>query len=322
MALYGQGKTRGMVGLLQIEAAINQACAAIEPSDCLETEFLFQYLRSKYTNIRNLSNTGGQENLSGDIVKGIQVPLPSLPEQKKIAEILSTWDDALEKLDDLINAKVKQKHGLMQQLLTGRKRLPGFAGEWREKSLGQLFKHRKETKRGDLRLLSITASRGVIDRSELEKKDSSNADKSKYLRIAPGDIGYNTMRMWQGVSALSSLEGIISPAYTVCIPQREIRGEFAAHFFQLPKIVSLFHRYSQGLVSDTLNLKFPNFAQISVTVPDDLKEQAAIAAVLDTADQEISLLKQKRNAVDEQKRGLMQQLLTGKVRVKLEAAEA
>lgn len=247
----------------------------------------------------------------------LPVLLPPLPEQQKIADILGTWDEALEKLDALIAAKARRKQALMQQLLTGHRRLPGFSKPWVKSKLGELFLNRTENNRLDLPLLSITADQGVVSRDSLTKRDTSSEDKSKYLRIAPGDIGYNTMRMWQGVSALSAMEGLVSPAYTILTPTARIDGKFAAHFFKLPHTISLFHRYSQGLVDDTLNLKFPTFAVIEVTVPVDVTEQCAIAAVLDTADAELRLLRQQRTALDHQKRGLMQQLLTGRIRVNL-----
>jgi len=188
------------------------------------------------------------------------------------------------------------------------------AAGWREWQLGDLFTERVETGRTDLPLLSITGDRGVIPRDELERRDVSKADKSKYLRIAPGDIGYNTMRMWQGMSALSSLEGIVSPAYTICIPGPDIRGPFAAHLFKLPSVIHLFHRYSQGLVKDTLNLKFPQFAKIRLTIPG-VEEQKRIAEVLSALDREIRLLEPLRTALDQQRSGVADLLLTGRVRV-------
>lgn len=315
MAMYGQGKTRGQVALLGIQAAINQACAAISPNDPDDSRYLFQFLAANYENIRGLSNSGSQENLNAELIRGIPLYYPEKPARQKIADILGTWDEALEKLDALIAAKDRRKQALMQQLLTGQRRLPGFSKPWAKSKLGDLFLNRTEANRLDLPLLSITAEQGVVSRDSLAKRDTSSEDKSKYLRIAPGDLGYNTMRMWQGVSALSALEGIVSPAYTVLTPTARIDGKFAAHFFKLPHTVSLFHRYSQGLVDDTLNLKFPSFAVIEVTVPLDVAEQRAIAAVLSAADDELRLLRQQRAALDQQKRGLMQQLLTGRIRV-------
>ncbi len=266
----------------------------------------FQSCSKQSTNLASINSSQ---------LKQFPVLLPPLSEQQKIADILGTWDEALKKLDGLIAAKARRKQTLMRRLLHCRTRLRGFRKTWERAKLGELFTNRTESNRLDLPLLSITADQGVVPRDSLAKRDTSSEDKSKYLRIAPGDIGYNTMRMWQGVSALSGLEGIVSPAYTICTPSSRIDGRFSAHFFKLPHTISLFHRYSQGLVDDTLNLKFPSFASIEVSVPSDIAEQRAIADVLDAADDELRLLRDQRAALDQQKRGLIQRLLTGKVRV-------
>jgi type I restriction enzyme, S subunit len=145
--------------------------------------------------------------------------------------------------------------------------------EWDEVPIGDVFAERREANRPDLELLAITSSRGVVKRDELEKRDTSNPDKAKYLRIAPNDIGYNTMRMWQGVSGVSPYEGIISPAYTVCIPNQKIDTRFAAYLFKFPPMVQVFRRFSQGLVDDTLSLKFDTFAKIKMPLPPLLEQQ-------------------------------------------------
>ena len=244
------------------------------------------------------------------------IPLPPIKEQKAIGETFRKWDRSIDLTQQLIAEKRLRRKGLMQQLLTGKRRLPGFAGEWRKVRLGDIFRNRTESGRTDLSLVSIAADRGVIPRDEIYRKDSSSEDKSKYLRICPGDIGYNTMRMWQGVSGLSSVEGIVSPAYTIVTPRGGIFGEFMAILFKFQPVVHLFYRHSQGLVSDTWNLKFRHFARIKVTIPDD-DEQKAIAKVFQSIDRELELLQTKVNALREQKKGLMQQLLTGKKRVKV-----
>jgi type I restriction enzyme S subunit len=282
-------------------------------------EFVYNYLKSPFgkaqmmTLVRQVAVSG----ITGDDLKRYQIPVPPKPEQQKIAQILSVWDKAIEKLEALIAAKQKRKKALMQQLLTGKKRFVGFEAEWKTYHLVELFNERNETGYVDLNLLSITREKGVIPRNEVERKDTSNDDKSKYLRICPGDIGYNTMRMWQGVSALSTLEGIISPAYTVCIPTSKIDGKFASYLFKSTPIVHLFQRYSQGLTSDTWNLKFHHFGEIKVSIPEDLKEQQKISAVLSATDTEIEAHQKQLAALKEQKKGLMQQLLTGKKRVQV-----
>lgn len=123
------------------------------------------------------------------------------------------------------------------------------------------------------------------------------------------------MRMWQGRSALSTLEGIVSPAYTILKPRKNADALFYSYLFKTPKMVNLFWRNSQGLVGDTLNCKYKDFSIIKAMLP--LKdEQTAIAQILQTADKEISLLKVKEGLLRVQKKGLMQQLLTGKIRIK------
>jgi len=125
------------------------------------------------------------------------------------------------------------------------------------------------------------------------------------------------MRMWQGVNAVSSIEGIVSPAYTICIPKKGISSKFVAYYFKFQPVVHNFWRYSQGLVSDTLNLKFHHFAQISIEFPPPPPEQHAIAELLQTANEEIRVLEAELAALEKQKRGLMQKLLTGTIRVRV-----
>lgn len=262
------------------------------------------------------STISANTNINQQALSTLRVPLPPLAEQRAMVEVLDASEDAVRAADELIERKVAYKKALAESFLTGRARFPGFGGAWCDFTLGELFDERTEASRSDLRLLSVTGNDGVVDRNTLVKRDTSSEDKSKYLRVCPGDVAYNTMRMWQGVFGVSTLEGIVSPAYTVCIPRTElVLPRFIEHFFKLPHTISLFKRFSQGLVDDTLNLKFHQFAQIRVTVPD-LEEQSAIADILGEVDTEIALLRKQREVLNEQKKGLMQKLLTGEVRLK------
>jgi len=280
------------------------------------TEWFFYYFNHKELTPYLTRQGAGRYKLTKESLSKIPILLPSLEEQHVITTCLSTWDNSINKTQQLISAKEQQKKGLMQLLLTGKKRLKGYNNEWKETYLGELFKERNETKYFDLPLLSVGAS-GIYPQSDSIKKDTSNEDKSKYRRICPGDIGYNTMRMWQGRSALSSMEGIISPAYTVVIPNKNTDSLYFSYLFKTPKLTNLFWRNSQGLVDDTLNCKFKDFSLVKILVPPNVKEQIAIARVLQSADNEIQLLKTKLDNIKEQKRGIMQLLLTGKKRLKV-----
>ena len=274
----------------------------------------YVYYVYKYIGLSKFSSGSGVPTLNRNDVHVSKIAIPPIEEQGCIVKVLELWDSAIEKQSELIEKLKLRKRALMQQLLTGKKRLPGFSGEWKEVKLGDVFDERNETNRDGLSLLSITGDRGVIYQSDSDKRDISNDDKSKYKRICPNDIGYNTMRMWQGRSALSELEGIVSPAYTIVTPRKSINVKFMAMLIQQSRVVYDFWTHSQGLVSDTLNCKYPDFCQVKVHIPTR-EEQTAIASVLVQADKEIELAKEKLNNLQSQKRGLMQQLLTGKKRI-------
>ena len=276
-----------------------------------------QYI-TEYINFRKpfFYESTGVPQLTAPQIANIQVLFPPLGEQRKIAEVLGVWDEAIEKQARLIEKLALRKRGLMQRLLSAKLRLPGFSEPWKIHKLQELFTERNETNRTDLPLLSITGDRGVILQTESEKRDTSNDDKSKYKRIAKGDIGYNTMRMWQGRSALSGLEGIVSPAYTIVVPNTDVDGYYMSVLFKPPRLIYDFWTHSQGLVGDTLNCKYRDFGQVHICCPP-LAEQKAITEVLTAADREIELAKEKLERLRRQKRGLMQQLLSGKKRVKI-----
>lgn len=279
--------------------------------------YLNLLLRISYVRKAIIRQSAGAQhvNIGQESLEKICIALASDAEQKKIAEILTTQDKVIELKEKRLTEKQRRKKYLMQQLLTGKKRLKGFNGEWRKEKLGKFFAERSETECEHLELLAITGMQGVIPRSHLSLKDNSSEDRSKYLHICVGDIGYNTMRMWQGVSAYSNYDGIVSPAYTILKSKGGINAKYFAYLFKLPEVVFLFYRYSQGLVDDTRNLKYENFKKIGVACPEDIEEQNAIVSVLEVADKEIELLRQGLEQEKQKKKALMQLLLTGIVRV-------
>lgn len=123
------------------------------------------------------------------------------------------------------------------------------------------------------------------------------------------------MRMWQGASGLVREPGIVSPAYTVVVPRVEaIDPQYASHLFKDRRMIFDFQRYSQGLTSDTWNLKFPAFSKIRVSIPP-LTTQAQVASAFDEMQVELALLDRRIELLKQQKRGLMQKLLSGEIRV-------
>ncbi|MCC8369502.1 MAG: restriction endonuclease subunit S [Rickettsia endosymbiont of Oxypoda opaca] len=248
-------------------------------------------------------------------IENYQIFLPPLPEQQKIASILRTWDKAIEETKKLIALNEKSLKVLMKILFEECIALKN--SDWSFTALGEIFTERQEYVVEDMQLLAITGTEGIVKRSSLKKRDTSSKDKSKYRLICSGDIGYNTMRMWQGVCGLSSLLGIVSPAYTICIPDNsKINPLFVSFLFKFPRMVNEFYRYSQGLVDDTLGLKFSHFEEIKIYLPP-MKYQNKAAVVLSNYKNKISALKKYCAALQNQKQGLMQKLLTGQWRVKV-----
>lgn len=253
-----------------------------------------------------------QASFTSSDYKKYKMPLPELQEQSKIVEILNNWDEGIETLEKLIEKKQLCKKALMQKFFNQNTSIY----QLEKYKLGQLFKNRKESKYNELELLSVCDGVGVVPRSQINAKNNSNEDKSKYLRVLPGDIAYNTMRMWQGRCGVSDYEGIVSPAYTICTPKDNVDVRFMYYLFQTQHMIHTFWGYSQGIVEDTLNLKYNNFSVIKVKIPDKAI-QTKLANILSACDEEIELLKETLNKLTQQKKGLMQQLLTGQVRVKI-----
>jgi type I restriction enzyme S subunit len=304
----------GHAAILDYDMACPDSLIGLSVKDGFSNDYLNYYLRARQRRME-YDAPGAQKNINVEFLQPYPIITPPLPEQHAIAKVLGSMDKAINANNQLIAQKELRKKWLMQNLLTGKKRLKGFSGEWKEYHLGELFAERNERNTDELPLLSI-GQNGVYPQEDSIKKDTSNSDKSKYKKICVGDIGYNTMRMWQGRSALSALEGIVSPAYTILKPRKNADALFFSYLFKTPKMVNLFWRNSQGLVGDTLNCKYKDFSIVKATLP--LKdEQTAIAKILQAADKELDILKAKTDKLKEQKKGMMQVLLTGKKRLKI-----
>ena len=117
MAMIGQGKTRGQVAILNVEAAINQNCVAIIPNESIDRDYVWHQLLFRYNKIRNISNSSGQQNLNGEIIKGIVLPFPDYEQQCLIGYLLNQWDTAIEKTEALIDAKERQFGGLRSSMI-------------------------------------------------------------------------------------------------------------------------------------------------------------------------------------------------------------
>ena len=189
-------------------------------------------------------------------------------------------------------------------------RFKGFTDAWEQRKLGNLFNERKEkSTKGEL--LSVTLSNGVTKFSDLNKKDNSNIKSGNYKVVKKNDIPYNSMRMWQGASGVSSYDGIVSPAYTVLVPNRNSNSNFYAVLFKKKSILNLFTRFSQGLTSDTWNLKYPILKDIIVPFTN-LEEQKRIFKIFNVINNLLALYERKVKLLLQIKKYLLNNLFSEK----------
>lgn len=228
----------------------------------------------------------GQSSIATAALLSLIVPLRDLRDQSTQASLLDTIDDDIESTRQLAEQTRRLKDALAQDLLVHavlKKRFP-----IRTARLGQLFTERTEPGRAGLPTMSVTMNDGIVDREDMDRRVESELTPQEHLLARKGDIAYNMMRMWQGVSGLIPHDSLVSPAYVVVTPTKEIDAAFAAHLFKLPEIIRLLRRYSQGLTEDRLRLYYHQFAEIQVSIPKDKTQQQRIAHLLttlaDTAD--------------------------------------
>ena len=188
--------------------------------------------------------------------------------------------------------------------------------DWEEKRLGECFSERVERSKGNEELLSVSINNGVTRQSEGAKRDASSEDKKNYKVVHVGDIAYNTMRMWQGAEGRSPYDGIVSPAYTIVVPVQGVADScFFEQFFKNGRMIKMFERHSQGLTSDTWNLKFDAFSKIKVKVPS-IEEQGRVVEGLASVDEKIEAQEQHVTVLETQKKELLRQVFAREIRFK------
>lgn len=254
-----------------------------------------------------------QASISTGDLKKIRILVPPLGEQQKISEVLSVWDKAIEKQTQLIEKLELRKKGLMQQLLTGKKRLPGFSGEWKKVKAGLLFGSSSIRSNKFEPLLSVTQDKGVVPRDMLETRVTMpNGDLSSFKLVNVGDFVIS-LRSFEGGLEYSEYRGIVSPAYTVLKKKTDINDVFYKVYFKSNDFIQRLAVAVIG-IRDGKQISYSDFCYIKIPYPS-LQEQNAIANVFVSCNNEISLARQKLNSFQQQKKGLMQVLLTGKKRV-------
>ena len=296
-------------------------------NDRVDIDYLISYFLTKRgTDILEAASPGGagrNKTLGQDRFLKSKITLPPIEEQQKIATILTTQDKVIELKEKRLAEKQRQKKYLMQQLLTGKKRLPGFSGEWKNIKLCEVLSERKEKNvEQNLRICSVAVQKGVVDQVEHLGRSYAANDTSNYSVAHYGDIIYTkspTGDFLYGIVKQNLLQETVavSPLYGVFTPLTFGLGYFLHTYFQSAICA---RNYLLPIVQkgakNTINITNDTFISSKLYLPLDVEEQKAIADTFIAADREIELLQQDIEQEKQKKKALMQLLLTGIVRVK------
>ncbi|EJB2513387.1 restriction endonuclease subunit S [Listeria monocytogenes] len=242
----------------------------------------------------------------------IKAYVPYNEEQIKIGNFFKQLDNTIILQQQLLNDYKQLKKAMLQNMFpqkgetVPKVRFAGFTDKRKQDKIKDLLIERNE-RSGDGELISVTINSGIVKTADLDRTDNSSKDKSNYKKVEKGDIAYNSMRMWQGASGLSKYTGIVSPAYTIVIPNERVSPLFISYKFKVPSMIQTFQANSQGLTSDTWNLKYPLLKKIKIKIPE-LEEQVKIGNFFKQLDETIELHQKKLETYQELKKAMLQRM--------------
>lgn len=301
--------------------------------------FLAEYTNSPEGRRHVLGNQGGLalKHFNVGAYKQLEILLPPLAEQRKIIEILRTWDEAIDACERLIEKLTARQAALVHQLVFGGRRLGNYARsselqqarwlavpvDWPVVAIGSIAEERSDVNRtGDAaEVLSCSKYDGFVRSLEYFNKQVFSSDLSGYKIIRRGDFGFPSNHLEEGSIGLQDLvdEGLVSPIYTVfCFDQQRVDNDYAHAVLKTELYRHIFQVSTSASVDRRGSLRWSDFSTLPFPLPT-IDEQRAICAVLATGRSQIERQRAERDALTKQKRGLMQKLLTGEWRVKADA---
>lgn len=328
VAMYGGFNQIGRTGLLRISAAVNQAITAIQPrASKLHSEYLLATLNFRVGYWKEVASSSRKDpNITSQDVRAFPISIPSLPEQRAIAAALSDVDALLAKLDALIAKKRDLKQAAMQQLLTGKTRLPGFSGEWVQRSIASFSAF--VTKGATPTTYGFKwVSDGVIFlRSECVAADGLDLTQSMYIseaahkvlirgEVRPGDILITiTGNVGRIVTVNEKIDvgNINQHIARIRVIDTDVSSEFVSHWLSQPVVRHYYSTITTGQAYPQLSLKQVRETLVPLGAID---EQTAIATILSDMDAELVALEARRDKTRALKQGMMQELLTGRIRL-------
>lgn len=320
IAMYGGFNQIGRTGLLKIDAATNQAIASINIDEKeYSSEFVLNWLNFRRKAWGSVAASSRKDpNITKSDVEAFYIVKPSYKEQDTIAKIIGNCNKSIELKEKLIEQKKHLKKSLLQNLLSAKVRCAQFTTEIIARKLENYIREIKVINKENSvnRILSVTNSKGFIEQVEQFERQVASEDLSKYKIIVKGQFAYNPSRV--NVGSIDILEqydnGLLSPMYVVFeVDERYLLKEYLSQFFKSDNFFQQMKGLLQGSVRKSLS--FEGIQQMKLFIPS-IKEQQAISSILSTADKEITLLEKELDLLKEQRKALMENLLTGKIRVK------
>lgn len=300
----------------------NNMMAAIPDPERIDSEFLYYFMLVQ--DLGRFCQESAVPSVNQGHLSSIDAGLPTLKEQREIAEIIRTWDEAITKLEALRAANIQRRIWMRSHLFTGRTRLPGYTGEWHEVTLDKVLTEHGLRGTGAEEVFSVSVHKGLINQIEHLGRSFAAAETSHYNRVLPGDIVYTkspTGEFPLGIIKQSKIsqQVIVSPLYGVFTPATQALGVILDAHFESPIAVrNYLHPLVQKGAKNTIAITNRRFLEGKLRLPVDHREQSAIAEFIAASQAELSGIEAEIRLVMQQKRGLMQKLLTGEWRVKLE----
>lgn len=327
------GASIGRVALSNVdEANVNQHVCIIRAKDILYPGYLKDFLLSfsGQKQIEQCQAGGNRQGLNFEQIKAFKIPVPPIAEQQKIAKILSTWDKAISTTEALIDNSKQQKKALMQQLLTGKKRFPGFEGEWEEVKLGEITDFIKDGTHGTHKRyengIPMLSATNITKKHTVCFNGAPNISEEDYKKIhakyeiASEDILLTVVGTLGRVAIVPVVNKFtLQRSVAIIRVKKNVSNKFLMQKFSSTDFTHLLKIMSNSTAQAGVYLG--ELSKIKILLPQ-LKEQQKIASVLTNADKEIELLEQQLADLKQEKKALMQQLLTGKCRVKIDSIEA
>lgn len=300
------------LGIATRELAINQDLKGLVIKADVSPDFLAYSLLAHEDELMQMVESAGHGTgrLDTDALKDFAVRVPPRHEQNGIVEILASWDIAIEKFERLIAAKEYRHTALMIRLLG--------AQLWqrsRQERADALFTVVSERNRPDMPVLSVTQDQGVVPRANLDRRIMMELSDPAIFKVVRKDDFVISLRSFQGGLEHSAYDGLVSPAYTVLRCATDLLPRFYRHYLKSPDFLKRLAVAVVG-IRDGKQINFADFASIKLPLPSP-ERQRVVAVILDESEQEIVLLKQQVDHLRQQKRGLMQKLLTGKAHISL-----